>query len=156
GLTLALGIPSMTVRTAIIAPIAFALVQSLGLGPRSRGSALIVITAIEMAVVPGCAFLYGSLFGPVVDSVFQARHIPLTWLGYAKIMSLPAILLCLLLTFLNQLVLRPEFKLELASDFARRELRSLGRFKSAEWITAAVVLFSVAYWATDRIHHLPS
>lgn len=156
GLTLALGIPSMTVRTAIIAPIAFALVQSLGLEPRSRGSALIVITAIEMAVAPGCAFLYGSLFGPVVDSVFQAKHLPLTWLGYAKAMFLPTILLCLLLIVVNQLVLRPELKLQLSSDFARRELRSLGHFKSAEWITAVVVLLSVAYWATDRIHHLPS
>jgi anion transporter len=156
GLTLALGIPSMTVRTAIVVPVAYALVQSLGLDHRSRGSALIVITAVEMAVVPGCAFLYGSLFGPVVDSVFQTKHIPLSWLGYAKVMSLPTILLCLLLIAVNQLVLRPESRLQLSSDFAKRELRSLGRFKSVEWITASVVLLSIAYWATDRIHHLPS
>src|SRR2546423_4214067 len=156
GLTLALGIPSMTVRTAIVVPIAYALVQSLGLAHRSRGSALIVITAVEMAVVPGCAFLYGSLFGPVVDSVFQIKHIPLSWLGYAKVMSLPTILLCLLLIVVNQLVLRPESKLQLSSDFVTRELHSLGRLKLAEWITAAVVILSIAYWATDRIHHLPS
>jgi anion transporter len=156
GLTLALGIPSMTVRTAIVVPIAYALVQSLGLDHRSRGSALIVITSVEMAVVPGCAFLYGSLFGPVVDSVFQAKHIPLSWLGYAKVMSLPTILLCLLLIVVNQLVLRPESRLQLSSDFATRELHSLGRFKLSEWITAGVVLLSIVYWATDRIHHLPS
>src|SRR5690242_14882492 len=41
GFVLALGIPSMTVRTAIMTPVAWALVQSLGLPPRSRGSALI-------------------------------------------------------------------------------------------------------------------
>ena len=69
GLALALGIPSMTVRTAIIVPIAYALVQSLGLRPCSRGSALIMVTAVEMAVVPGCAFLYGSLFGPVIGAI---------------------------------------------------------------------------------------
>ncbi|HEV3040986.1 MAG TPA: SLC13 family permease [Candidatus Angelobacter sp.] len=155
GLTLALGIPSMTVRTAIIVPIAYALVQSLGLERRSRGSALIMITAVEMAVVPGCAFLYGSLFGPVVDSVFQIKHLPLSWIGYAKVMSVPTILLCVLLIVLNQLVLRPEAKLEISSDFARRELRSLGHFKPTEWVTAAVVLLSIAYWATDRIHHMP-
>jgi len=156
GLTLALGIPSMTVRTAIVVPIAYALVRSLGLEPRSRGSALIVITAVEMAVVPGCAFLYGSLFGPVVDSVFQGRHIPLSWLSYAKVMSVPTVLLCLLLIVVNQLVLRPESRLQISGDFARRELRSLGPFKLVEWITASVVLLSIAYWATDRIHHLPS
>lgn len=54
GAVLAFGIPSMTVRTAIMAPIAWSLVQVLGLEPRSRGSALILLTSIEMAVIPGC------------------------------------------------------------------------------------------------------
>ncbi|MGA8224130.1 MAG: SLC13 family permease [Candidatus Acidiferrales bacterium] len=156
GLVLALGIPSMTVRTAIIVPIAYALVQSLGLAKRGRGSALIMITAVEMAVVPGCAFLYGSLFGPVVDSVFQAKHLPLSWLGYAQVMALPTVVLCMLLIVANQWMLRPESALELTSDFARRELAALGAFKRSELITALVVLFSIAYWATDRFHHLPS
>src|ERR1700687_1575215 len=44
GFILALGIPSMTVRTAIMAPIAWALCQSLGLSPLSTGTALIIIT----------------------------------------------------------------------------------------------------------------
>ena len=55
GLVLALGIPSMTVRTAIMVPIAWALVQSVGLTSQSRAAALIMLTAVEMAVLPGCA-----------------------------------------------------------------------------------------------------
>src|SRR6202163_2859206 len=58
GFVLALGIPSMTVRTAIMVPIAWALVQSLGLANRSRGSALIVLTTVEMAGVSGLPVLY--------------------------------------------------------------------------------------------------
>ena len=50
GFILALGIPSMTVRTAIMIPIAWTLVQSLGLPFQSRGSALIILTTVEMAV----------------------------------------------------------------------------------------------------------
>jgi di/tricarboxylate transporter len=61
GFVLTLGIPSMTVRTAIIVPIAFALVEAVGLPLPSRGSALIVVSAFEMAVLPGCAVLTGSL-----------------------------------------------------------------------------------------------
>ena len=86
GFTLALGIPSMTVRTAIMTPIAWALVQSLGLPKRSRRSALIILTTVEMAVVPGVAFLYGSLSGPVVAQSFAAKNLPLTWLGYAQVL----------------------------------------------------------------------
>src|SRR5579862_2802122 len=74
GFVLALGIPSMTVRTAIMVPIAWALVQSLGLPNRSKGSALIILTTVEMAVIPGIAFLYGSLAGPIVAKSFDAKH----------------------------------------------------------------------------------
>src|ERR1019366_2565257 len=93
GLILALGIPSMTVRTAIMVPIAWALVQSLEFGPRSRGTALIMLTVVEMAVVPGLAFLYGSLTGPVAEATFQAKHLPLSWTSYATVMAFPTFLL---------------------------------------------------------------
>jgi divalent anion:Na+ symporter, DASS family len=156
GLVLALGIPSMTVRTAIMVPIAWALVQSLEIAPRSRGSALIVLTSIEMAVLPGCALLYGSLFGPVVDSVFQAKQFPLSWLGYAKVMTIPTLILCVLILAVNPLIMRPEKRLAPSPSFAKEKLKALGSMQRAELITIAIVVLSIAYWATDRIHHLPS
>jgi DASS family divalent anion:Na+ symporter len=156
GLTLALGIPSMTVRTAIMVPIAWAMVQSLGLPARSRGSALIVLTTIEMAVFPGLAFLTGSLNGPVVVAAFEAKHLSLTWGGYAQALALPTLLLCLGILWVNQLLLRPEAPLTQSSNFARERLKALGSFRSQELITAVVVALSIALWATDRYHHIPS
>jgi di/tricarboxylate transporter len=156
GAVLALGIPSMTVRTAIMVPIAWALVKSVGLPPRSRGSALIMITCVEMAVFPGCAFLYGSLFGPVVDQLFHARQLPLSWLSYAQVLTLPVLAVCVALIFLNRLALKPEAPLNVAATFGRDRLQALGRITRGELITAAVVLGSIAFWASDRYHHLPS
>ena len=156
GLVLALGIPSMTVRTAIMAPLAWALVDSLGIAPRSRGAAVIMLTAVEMAVVPGCAFLYGSLYGPVVESVFQAKNLDLSWIAYAKVMTVPTLVLCGLLIAVNQIVLKPESTLESSPEFARDGLKGLGPIKRAEILTGLVVALSIVYWATDRIHHLPS
>jgi di/tricarboxylate transporter len=156
GTVLALGIPSMTVRTAIMVPIAWALVRSVGLPPRSRGSALIMITCVEMAVFPGCAFLYGSLFGPVVDQIFHARQLPISWLSYAQVLTLPVLAICVALVFLNRLALRPEAPLNVASSFGRERLNALGKVTRGELITATVVLGSIFFWATDRYHHLPS
>lgn len=156
GAVLALGIPSMTVRTAIMVPIAWALVKSVGLPPRSRGSALIMITCVEMAVFPGCAFLYGSLFGPVVDQIFHARQLAISWLSYAQVLTLPVLAICLALIFLNRLALKPEAPLSVASSFGRERLSALGKITRGELITAAVVLGSILFWATDRYHHLPS
>lgn len=156
GLLLAFGIPSMTVRTAIMVPIAWALVQSLGIAPRSRGSALIMITAVEMAVIPGIAILYGSLFGPFVDTVFQAKHFPLIWLEYAKVMTIPTLVLCGLILVVNPLFMKPEQKLKASPSFAKEKLAALGAITRAEWITAAVIICSIIFWATDRVHHMPS
>jgi anion transporter len=156
GFILALGIPSMTVRTAIMVPVAWALVQSLGLEKRSRGSALIILTTVEMAVIPGVAFLYGSLSGPVVAASFEAKHLPLTWLGYAQVLTFPTLLLCILILIVNPIVLRPEAPLAANPTFARDRLRALGPFKRPELITALVVLFSIVFWTTDSYHHLPS
>ena len=156
GTVLSLGIPSMTVRTAIMVPIAWALVQSLELKPRSKGSALIMLTTVEMAVVPGCGLLYGSLYGPVVDSLFQVKHLPLSYLAYARVLELPTLVLCALTLLGNQWILKPEKPLDSSPQFARNKLRELGRMGRAETITALIVACSIIFWATDRWHHLPS
>jgi len=156
GFVLALGIPSMTVRTAIMVPIAWALAQSLGLESRSRGAALIVLTTIEMAVIPGLAFLYGSLDGPIVAAAFDVKHLPLSWLGYAQVITFPTLLLCVMILIGNQFILRPEAPLAASAGFARERLRALGNFKRPELVTAIVVAISIVFWATDRYHHLPS
>ena len=156
GLLLSLGIPSMTVRTAIMAPIAWSLVQTLGLAPRSRGCALIMITVIEMAVVPGLAWELGSLNGPVVVSMFAAKKIPLSWLGYAEYLTVPTLILCGLILALNLLLFKPETPVRADREFALGKLRALGSFKRAELITGLVVLISIGFWVTASIHHLPT
>src|SRR5215469_6479987 len=156
GLLLSLGIPSMTVRTAIMAPIAWSLVQTLGLAPRSRGCALIMITVIEMAVVPGLAWELGSLNGPVVVSMFAAKKIQLTWLGYAQYMTVPTLILCGLILVANLTLFKPEAPVRADRKFALGKLQALGSFKRAELITGLVVLISIGFWITASIHHLPT
>jgi sodium-dependent dicarboxylate transporter 2/3/5 len=151
GLLLAMGIPSMTVRTAIMAPIAWALVQSLGLAPRSRGTALIMITVVEMAVCPGLAFELGSLNGPVVIKMFGAAHIPISQGSYAQVMTVPTLVLCGMILLLNPLLLKPEQPLKASREFARTRLAGLGGFKRLEWITALVVGLSIVLWVTTKL-----
>ena len=157
GFLLALGIPSMTVRTAIMAPIAWSLVQTLGLAPRSRGAALIMITVVEMAVVPGLAFELGSLNGPVVIGMFAAKQIPITWGSYARIMTVPTLIMCGLILLLNQVLFKPENPVRASREFALGKLRALGSIKRAELITALVVLGSIGFWITNpTLHRLPT
>src|SRR5215475_13010648 len=147
GVILALGIPSMTVRTAIMVPIAWAVVQSLGIKPGSKGSALIILTTVEMAVIPGVGLLLSSLNGPVIQSVFAAKNLPLSYFEYAAVMGLPTLVICVLIIIANQIVLKPESPLNLSSGFARKELEKLGSMKQSELITAIIVIASIVLWA---------
>ncbi len=155
GSVLALGIPSMTVRTAIIMPIAWALVQALNLELPSRGSALIILSTFEMAVLPGCAILTGALWGPHLIGLFGAQNLELTWLGYAAVMFIPTLLWCLLVLAGNMLVLRPSGTLGVTGDIARSELERLGGMSRSEVMTASVVGLSVLAWASQPWHKIP-
>ena len=157
GLILSPMIPSMTVRTAIMAPIAWSLVQTIGLKPRSRGSAVIMITVIEMAVIPGLAFKLGSLNGPVVIAMFASKKLPLTDGGYIQVMLLPTLIMCGLILVFNQIFLKPEEPIHVSRDFAVGRLKALGGVHKLELITALVVFTSIAFWVTaGKLHHLPT
>ncbi len=156
GLVLSLGVPSMTVRTAILTPIAWALVQALGIEPKSKGCSLIMISTYEMAVIPGCATLLGSLWGPVMIGLFHQQGLALEWVPWAKAMFLPTIIWCVLLLVGNWLVLRPEQELTHGKEFARTELAKLGPMSLHEKIVTATVLLSIVFWATGAIHHMPT
>jgi di/tricarboxylate transporter len=155
GFVLTLGIPSMTVRTAIIMPIGWALVQALGLPLPGRGSALLVLSIFEMAVLPGCALLTGALWGPFVTGLFANQNIPISWLEYARVMFVPTVVWCVLVLVGNLIALRPEGGLGVTRALAAGELDKLGPMKAAERVTAIVVALSIAAWATQPWHKVP-
>jgi di/tricarboxylate transporter len=136
GFVLALGVPSMTVRTAIMVPIAFALVQAVKLPLPSRGAALIVLGSFEMAVLPGCAVLTGSLWGPFIAGLFANAGLPISWFEYARVLAIPTLVWCGLIVVVNLLVMRPEATAGMNKDVVREETRQLGAMTSAELATA--------------------
>ena len=155
GFVLTLGVPSMTVRTAIMVPIAFALVQAIKLPLPSRGAALIVLGAFEMAVLPGCAVLTGSLWGPFLAGLFANAGLPISWFEYARILALPTVVWCALLTVVNLLVMRPPPAPGMNREMARGEMQRLGPMSRAELATAVVISSGVIAWATQPWHRVP-
>jgi divalent anion:Na+ symporter, DASS family len=155
GFVLTMGVPSMTVRTAIMVPIAFALVQAIGLPLPSRGAALIVLGAFEMAVLPGCAILTGSLFGPFVAGLFASANLPITWFEYARVMALPTLVWCGLLIAVNIAVMRPPLMSSLSRQVVGAQLQSLGAMSGGERTTAVVIAASVVAWAAQPWHRVP-
>jgi sodium-dependent dicarboxylate transporter 2/3/5 len=155
GFVLALGIPSMTVRTAIMVPIAFALVQALKLPLPSTGSALIVIGAFEMAVLPGCAVLTGGLWGPFIAGLFANAKLPITWADYARVMALPTLVWCVLVVVVDLIVMRAPPIATTTRDVVRAEMQRLGPMSRAEMLTAFIIAAAVSSMATQPWHGVP-
>jgi di/tricarboxylate transporter len=155
GFALTIGVPSMTVRTAIMVPIAVALVHAVKLPLPSRGAALIVLTAFEMAVLPGCAILTGSLWGPFIAGLFATSGLPITWIDYARVMALPTIVWCCLVAAANVAVMRPPPAAGMSRNLVRGEMEKLGPMSAAELKTAAIIAAAVLAWAVQPWHRVP-
>ena len=155
GFVLTLGVPSMTVRTAIMVPIAFALVQAVELPLPSRGSALIVLTTFEMAVLPGCAVLTGSLWGPFIAGLYANVGVAVTWLDYARVMALPTIVWCGVIVTANLAVMRPQPAAGMSRDAVQTEMHRLGPMQRPELFTALVVATAILAWTAQPWHGVP-
>ena len=156
GFVLMVGVPSMTVRTAIMVPIAWALVQALPLDRPGRGAALIVLTAFEMAVLPGVALLTGSLWGPYVAGLFASSGLGVSWLEYARVMAVPTVVWCVLLLAANLLLLSPGRAALPHRGLLQAEMAKLGAVQRAEKVTAVIVALSVVAWASQPWHRVPA
>ena len=157
GFVLALGIPSITVRIAIILPVAWALTQALGLEARSRGTSLICLGAWVMSILPGYAFLTGSLYGPFfMGAVAPELRDRFSWTNWLFAFMPPVVLLSALLLIAFLVLLRPEKPLHGGREVISQEIQRLGPFARPEWVVAAVVGVSVLAWVTQPWHGLDS
>jgi L-tartrate/succinate antiporter len=151
GTALSLVIAVGTVRVAIMIPLAWSLVKKLGLPERSTGSALLVISACEMALVPGFATLTGSIDGMTYAGLFRTLGLPISWLEYAKVAAIPTLICCLIILAGNLLLLRKEFPIcnIISRDVEEAPLRALTR--DQKW-TLLIAVGSVLLWSTEKIH----
>lgn len=90
GVILSAFTPSITVRVAIVMPIALSIVDACKLTKGSRGASLITMVAWAMAVFPGTGWLTGSLYGPIMVGFLPDELKPLaTFDTWFQIMALP-------------------------------------------------------------------
>ena len=148
GIVLSILTPSMTVRVAIMMPIAVNCCQLCGLKPGSRGNSLILLTAFLMALIPGEGWLTGSLTGPVIQGSYEgveALKGMITSSSYLKVCFLPLELAAGLTLVGSLIFMRPKEKLSQEAGLALKEMKSepitRDEIVTAVILVAAFVLF---------------
>ncbi len=157
GIILSLLTPSITVRVAIVIPIALGTVDACRLGFGSREASLITLTAFGMALMPGTAWLTGSLYGPIFTGMFPAEVKAMgnsaTWLqGMGPFWMVVTISYVVLL----YLMLRPRKPMELERHAFQEEYDKLGPISRNETVSLAVLVAAFVMFSTESIHHIPT
>jgi len=114
GVLLSILTPSITVRVAIVIPIALQCCKLCGLKPGSKGNSLLLLTAFGMALLPGTGWLTGSLWGPILQGMtgaVQETANLVTFDSWFSVMFIPMELTALLLVVGSLVFLMPREKL---------------------------------------------
>ncbi len=152
GLLLSALTPSITVRIAIVMPIAISLVEACKMPDNSRGAAYICFVAFATALLPGIGWQTGSLWGIFMMGFYppeiRAIVTPGMWFQY---MAFPWFLITVLFLGLLYVVFKPAEPLQLSREAFKEQHAALGRLTRDEIacgliLTAALILFSTDKW----------
>jgi anion transporter len=157
GVILSVLTPSITVRVAIVIPIAVQCGELCKLAKGSKGNSLILLTAFSMALIPGCGWQTGALWGPIISGMVNA--VPqtqglVTFDSWFSVLFLPMVLTTVLLIVGGLILLKP--KEELSKD-AIDAIKNLPKTKMGRnEILAGVILVAVfIMFVTNRFHGIP-
>ena len=157
GMALSVLTPSITVRVAIVIPIAAQMCGLFHLEKYSKGNSLIMLSAFSMAILPGSAWFSGSLWGPIISGLYQS--IPemdglLTPQNWNAVMMVPMLLVSLILAVGSYFVLKPSDAL---SEQAITKLKNQPStpMSRQEKAAAIILILSFLLFSTSKFHGIP-
>ena len=149
--------PSITVRVAIIMPIAVQCCELCKLAKGSKGNSLILLTAFAMALIPGSGWMSGALWGPIISGMINA--IPetqglVTFDNWFSVLFVPTILTTVLMVVGSLFVLKPKESLskDAIDDIKKQPVNKMSRH---EIIAAVILVLVFIMLLTGRYHGLP-
>jgi anion transporter len=150
--------PSITVRIAIVIPIAVAIAEICRLQYGSKGSSFILLVAWSMVLIPGTGWLTGSLWGPMGIGFFGSTpglEDLINFTSWLKAMLLPAILLSFLFILSLYRFMKPRQEIKIDREVFRSEYKGLGPMSFREKATLSVLAVTFLLLVTAQVHRIP-
>jgi len=146
-------IPQQTARTVITSQMLVNLSESLGYKTPSRASTGLFVASFLGLGQLGFLFLTGSTTSLIAWGLLPADvRAQFTW-GYWFLAALPPTLIVAAIVLICAIVLyRPESQPKISYTMVQTQLNILGRLSHKEWISFAVLCFTVTGWLTAPYH----
>ena len=155
GLLATPALPSMISRMAVVAPVSWAIAESVGFAPRSPGAAGIVLAAFLGFSLLGFMFLTGSTGGLIGwNALPEAARAEFGWTVWA-VAAAPAGLVTiggLWLAIHLLFRLPPDGGVRVSRERFQAQLEILGAFTRREAFGLAVLLLALVGWITTPLH----
>jgi len=157
GIILSILTPAITVRVAIVIPIALQCCELCQLKKGSKGNSLILLTAFAMALVPGSGWLTGLLAGPIIQGMYNA--VPaleglITFNSWASVLFLPMMIVTVLVAIGGLIILKPDEPISKAVVDAIKA-QSMPKMNRNEIIAAVILGLVFVMFLTSGFHGLP-
>jgi anion transporter len=146
-------IPQQTARTVITSQMLVNLSESLGYKTPSKASTGLFVASFLGLGQLGFLFLTGSTTSLIAWGLLPNDvRAQFTW-GYWFIAALPPTLVVIALILLCTIILyRPESQPKISYTMVQTQLNILGPLSYKEWISQAVLLFTLGGWLTAPYH----
>ena len=146
-------IPQQTARTVITSQMLVNLSESLGYKTPSRASTGLFVASFLGLGQLGFLFLTGSTTSLIAWGLLPADvRAQFTW-GYWFLAALPPTMVVVAIVLLCTILLyRPESQPKISYTMVRTQLNILGPLSHKEWISLAVLCFTVTGWLTAPYH----
>jgi di/tricarboxylate transporter len=153
GVLLSILTPSGTVRIVIVVPIAASMIEICRIQHGSRGAGFIMLVAWMMCIIPGSAWLTGSLNGPMALGFFGA--VPgleniITGSAWFKAMFVPTFILAILVILGLFRFMKPVEKLNVPRDVFVAEYNALGPISRSEIAVLVILLVTFVLLVTAQ------
>jgi anion transporter len=157
GLLLSALTPSITVRLAIVMPIALGVIDACRQKYNSNGSAYIALIAFGMCIFPGTGWLTGSLGGPIMIGFLPPELRSLaTFNAWFRILALPWFIVTAVYVLLIYLLMKPKEPIRITLDTFRKQYAELGPVTRQEIIAALILLGALLLFTTETWHGIPT
>lgn len=143
--------PSITVRLAIVMPIALSLVEACRITDRSEGSALICFAAYAAVLLPGTGWQTGSLWGIFMMGFYPPEMKSLVTAGvWFRYMAGPWFGITVLYMTMLYIVFRPAQPLNLERNTFQKQYEGLGKITRQEIGCAVVLSMTLILFSTEK------
>ena len=145
---LSLFIPHPWPRAFLIMSVMMVLIESTNI--KKQDAMKIGFTVFASSVPISLVFLTGdSVINPLA---LQYAGVEIGWIGWLKIMGIPAIFASFATCVLILILFKPEEEIVIDKDYIRQKFQQMGRFSKTEKRIVAWLAISIALWTTDTIH----